>query len=136
MQWKKAPDKALLSGGRRNETTGGPQLLLYLLMGGGTVWLMRPGQQQPGSHVVQKDTDTGTGQVIKRYSPWQTARRSYWTTRPTGTIAATGGVTIIKADSGAIAYRGTGNNPQYHDTVHPAGGQFFNSHCRMARRFG
>lgn len=94
-----------------------------LLIGGGAVWLLRHGQQKPGAIVQHTDTTLAPG-GNKAILTLANGQEIILDNQANGRIAALGGVHIIKADSGAIAYIGTGDNVQYHTLSTPRGGQF------------
>lgn len=92
-----------------------------LLIGGGALWISRSGQQKPAVIVQQTALTPGGNKAILRLANGQ---EIILDDQANGKIAEQGGVTVIKADSGAIAYTGTGNNVQYHTLSTPRGGQF------------
>ncbi len=94
-----------------------------LLIGGGAVWLLRPGQQNSGAIVQNTDSTLAPG-GNKAILTLANGQQIILDNQANGKIAVAGGVDIIKADSGAIAYTGTGNNVQYHTLSTPRGGQF------------
>ncbi|PWV56814.1 FecR family protein [Chitinophaga sp. S165] len=93
-----------------------------LLIGGGAVWLLRPAQNS-GAIVQNTDTTLAPG-GNKAILTLANGQQIILDNQANGKIAVPGGVDIIKADSGAIAYIGTGNNVQYHTLSTPRGGQF------------
>lgn len=93
-----------------------------LLIGGGAVWLLRPGQQKTGV-IAQTDTTLAPG-GNRAILTLANGQEIILDNQANGRIAVPGGVDVIKADSGAIAYIGTGNNVQYHTLSTPRGGQF------------
>lgn len=92
-----------------------------LLAGGAAIWILRP--EQPASPALVQHTvlEPGSNKAILRLPD---GREIILDNLANGNVAVQGGVTIIKADSGAIAYMGTGDNVQYHTLSTPRGGQF------------
>ncbi|WP_177222648.1 FecR family protein [Chitinophaga sp. YR627] len=93
-----------------------------LLLGGGTaVWMIRTQRPQPAVIVQQTTLTPGSNKAVLTLANGQ---QIILDNAEKGTIAESGGVSVIKADSGAIAYSGTGGNIQYHTLSTPRGGQF------------
>lgn len=93
----------------------------FLLAGGSIVWTLRPGQHRQAGVVQQTTLQPGGNKAVLQLSNGQ---EIILDNLANGHVAVQGGVTIIKADSGAIAYTGTVNNVQFHTLSTPRGGQF------------
>ncbi|UPK72498.1 FecR family protein [Chitinophaga filiformis] len=92
-----------------------------LIAGGASIWIFRPVQHNPVAIVQSTELEPGGNKAILTLANGQ---QIVLDNLAKGNIPVQGGVTITKADSGAIAYIGTGDNVQYHTLSTPRGGQF------------
>ncbi len=92
-----------------------------LVIGGSAIWLMRTQQPKPAVIAESAVLEPGGNKAILTLANGQ---EIILDKQANGNIAVPGGITIIKADSGAIAYMRTGDNVQYHTLSTPRGGQF------------
>ncbi|SHN30656.1 FecR family protein [Chitinophaga sp. CF418] len=92
-----------------------------LIAGGAAIWILRSEQPKRAAIVQRNVLEPGSNKAILTLANGQ---EIILDNLANGNIAVQGGVTITKADSGAIAYIGTGDNVQYHTLSTPRGGQF------------
>lgn len=92
-----------------------------LIAGGAAIWIVRTPQHNPVAIIHNAELEPGSNKAILTLANGQ---QIVLDNLANGNIPVQGGVTITKADSGAIAYIGTGDNIQYHTLSTPRGGQF------------
>ncbi|SEM05046.1 FecR family protein [Chitinophaga rupis] len=93
--------------------------ILLLILGAGTIWFLRPQKNTPALAV--QPLQPGSNKALLTLANGQ---QIVLDNAATGQVATTGGVQVVKLDSGLIAYQGTGSIVESNLLSVPRGGQF------------